>query len=392
MIYRFLRISHLFSSENAVNSKHLRILTVGKMLHLKIVKYVTSSLPFRFIVSALQQFSSSCSYVFGKAIHYLALAAMVASLCVACNANGPDSMSPPLVIGNSPWPGFVAQFVAEEKGFYEEEGIAVQEKHFQVSTDIDAALLANKIDLAWTGIPDMLVMANDEPSLRLIAVSDYSDGADGIAAVGVENPQDLLGKTIAWEASPLQALLLQAYLKDTDIKIKDLDLRVMPAAESATAFAAGRVEATVTFEPYLSNVIQDGDGEIIFSSEETSLIAGGLIGKDSKLTERREDIEAYLRALEKGMAFYESNRTEALAIVAKKLALPVAELGPIMENVRVLSPAEHSTVVFNADDPLNIIDSIRFAAQVGADMRLVSPSVKASTLYDASYTKGVATN
>ncbi|MFK8182569.1 MAG: ABC transporter substrate-binding protein [Phormidesmis sp.] len=333
-----------------------------------------------------------------KATRYLALSAVVAGLCVACQ-EPPAATSQPLIVGNSPWPGFVAQFIAEEKGFYDDEGIVVKEKHFQVSTDVDAALLANKMDLAWTGVPDMLVMANEIPSLRLIAVSDYSDGADGILATGVDKPQDLVGKTIAWEDLPLQALLLQAYLakteedgnEETDIKIKDLDLRVMPAAESATAFAAGRVDVAVTFEPYLSDAVKEGRGEVVFSSEDTNLIAGGLIGKDSTLNDRREDIEAYLRALDRGLDFYENNRAEALEIVANKLELPVEELGPIMENVRLLSPAEHSAVIFNTDNPLNIIDSISFAAEVGTDLRLVKPSVEASTLYDASYTRGAAT-
>ena len=54
----------------------------------------------------------------------------------------------PLVVGNSPSPGFVAQFtdqfVAEEKGFYEED-IEVEERHFQVSTEINAALAASQM-------------------------------------------------------------------------------------------------------------------------------------------------------------------------------------------------------------------------------------------------------
>ncbi len=321
---------------------------------------------------------------------YAMLLIVTASLCIACNSQ--PSTNPnikPLIVGNSPWPGFVAQFVADEKGFYKEEGITVQEEFLQVSTDVNTALAAGKMDVAWTGVPDMVAMANSDPSLRLIAVSDYSNGADGILAKGVEKPEDLKGKTIAWEELPLQVLLLRAYLEGTDIKFDDLDLKVMPAAEAATAFAADKVDVAITFEPWITAAIEDGDGKAVFTSADTNLIAGGLVGKEDVLKERKEDITAYFRALEKGFAFYESNPKEALEIVAKKLNLEPEELPLIMDKVRLFKPSEHQSVVFNKDNAFNVIDSINFAAKVGKETGIVDASVDPTTLYDASYTESI---
>ncbi|MEL7140697.1 MAG: ABC transporter substrate-binding protein [Cyanobacteria bacterium J06631_9] len=322
---------------------------------------------------------------------YTGILLATAGLCIACStqsANDADEL-PTLTIGNSPWPGFAAQFIAEEKGYYAEEGIAIDEKFLQVSTDVNTALAGDKVDVAWTGVPDMVVMAGDDPDLRLIAVSDYSDGADGIIAKGVNQPEDLLGKTIAWEELPLQALLLEAYLKDTDISFDDLDLRVMPAAEAATAFAANQVEVAITFEPWMTTAVKEGDGEVVFTSVDTNLIAGGLVGKADVIEARREDLAAYFRALEKGFAFYESNRDEAVEIVANKLNLAPEELPPILDTVRLFRPSEHDSVVFNAEDSLNIMDSINFASETGKTMGVVDEAVDPSTLYDDSFTKGV---
>jgi NitT/TauT family transport system substrate-binding protein len=321
---------------------------------------------------------------------YAMLLFVTTNLCIACSSQPSANKSvKPLIVGNSPWPGFVAQFVAAEKGFYQEEGVTVKEEFLQVSTDVNTALAADKMDVAWTGIPDMVVMANTDPSLRLVAVSDYSNGADGILAKNVENPKDLLGKTIAWEELPLQALLLRAYLEGTDIKFEDLDLKVMPAAEAATAFASGRVDVAITFEPWITAAVKEGDGKVVFTSADTNLIAGGLVGKEAVLKARKEDIAAYFRALEKGFAFYESNPTEALEIVAKKLNLEPAKLPVIMEKVRLFKPSEHQSIVFNADNSLNIMDSINFAAKVGKEMGIVEASVDPATLYDVSYTQDI---
>lgn len=318
---------------------------------------------------------------------------VAASLCIACNAQPENEAAnnlPTLVVGNSPWPGFVAQFVAEEKGFYAEEGIAIDEKFLQVSTDVNTALAGDRVDIAWTGVPDMVVMANDDPSLRLVAVSDYSDGADGILAKNVAAPEDLVGKTIAWEELPLQALLLEAYLDGTDVVLTDLDLKVMPAAEAATAFAAGQVEVAITFEPWLTTAVKEGDGDVVFTSANTNLIAGGLVGKAEVIESRREDLNAYFRALEKGFAFYQENTKEAIEIVANKLNLAAEELPPILETVRLFRPSEHQSVVFNTADSLNIMDSINFAAQVGKEMEIVDPEVAPDTLFDASFTEDIS--
>jgi NitT/TauT family transport system substrate-binding protein len=321
---------------------------------------------------------------------YAMLLVVTASLCIACNSQpSTDKNAKPLIVGNSPWPGFVAQFVAAEKGFYQEEGVTVQEEFLQVSTDVNTALAADKMDVAWTGVPDMVAMANADPSLRLIAVSDYSNGADGILAKGVEQPKDLLGKTIAWEELPLQALLLRAYLEGTDIKFDDLDLKVMPAAEAATAFAAGQVDVAITFEPWITAAVKEGDGKVVFTSVDTNLIAGGLVGKEAVLKTRKEDIAAYFRALEKGFAFYESNPQEALEIVAKKLNLEPEELPLIMDKVRLFKPSEHQSVVFNKGNSLNIMASINFAAKVGKEMGIVNASVDPATLYDTTYTQDI---
>ena len=324
---------------------------------------------------------------------YVATSLIALSICVACSSQGQNESAADtstLVVGNSPWPGFIAQFIAEEKGFYEEEGINIDEKFIQVSTDVNTALASDQVDIAWTGIPDMIVMAGDDPSLRVIAVSDYSDGADGILAKGVNSPEDLIGKTIAWEELPLQALLLEAYLKDSGVTLEDLDLRVLPAAEAATAFASGLVDVAVTFEPWLTTAVKEGDGEIVFSSVDTNLIAGGLVGKAETIEARREDLDAYFRALEKGFAFYESNPEEAIEIVASKLNMGPEELPAILETVRLFKPSEHQSVVFNEGDSLNIMDSINFSAEVGKEMGVVDDKVDPSTLFDASFTEAIA--
>ena len=312
-------------------------------------------------------------------------------LCFACGESNvdPDSMTEPdLIVGNSPWPGFAAQFIAEDKGFYDTAGVNVQEKHTPVSADLGTDLLLGKVDMAWIGVNELLEIADGDDSLKLIAVSDYSNGADGIVARGVSDPEDLVGKVIAWEELPLQSILLSAYLKGSNVQPSQLQFQTMRPAAAKAAFLAQRVDAAIAYEPWLSEIAEASDGQIIFNSENTGLVAAVLVGREDFIADRKTDIVAYLQALEQGTQFYEDHPEEAIDIAADKLGIEDSQtLLPMMNSVRLVKPSEHSEIVFNQQSPLNIVNSMRFAAQVGKATGEVRSSVDPNQLYDDSLVK-----
>ena len=137
-------------------------------------------------------------FLIRRSVRFLALSLITFGLLVACNpqSSNTQTSNQPLAVGSSPWPGFAGHYVAVDQDFFSEEGITVTDNYFQVATDVNTALLAGRLDLALTGGPDMVVMASQDPSLRFIMLTDYSDGADGILARNVNSPEDLRGKTL----------------------------------------------------------------------------------------------------------------------------------------------------------------------------------------------------
>ncbi|MGG6293025.1 ABC transporter substrate-binding protein [Leptolyngbya sp. AN02str] len=323
-----------------------------------------------------------------RLLRFLLLSVLAFGILVACNSQN-ATPGRPLVVGSSPWPGFAGHYVALEKGFFQAQGVEVEDSYFQIATDVNTGLLADRLDLAWTGVPDMVVMAGQDPSLRLIMLSDYSDGADGILARGISSPQDLQGQNIAWESLPLQALLLRKYLESAGLSEQDIRLQVIPAAEAASAFAANRIDVAVTYEPYLSNAAKEGQGEVIFTSKGTNIIPVGLVAKESVIQSRKDEIAAFLKAIDQGVAFVRDNPTEAHEIVARKLGVTAEEVPALLETVRIFNIAENKSIVFNANDSLNVMDSLEFAAKTSQEIGLLPTPVDASELYDASIVEGL---
>ena len=302
-------------------------------------------------------------------------------------------VEPDLIVGNSPWPGFAAQFVAEDKGFYKEAGVNIKEKHEPVSTDLSADLQLDKVDLAWISVSELLAISDSQSDFKAIAASDYADsGVDGIVARGVSRPEDLIGKDIVWGALPLQSALLSAYLRGSDVKQEQLRLRAVPPVKVRAAFLSQTAEVAIAYDPWLSEMATDG--EVVFSAKDAEgaeAIATVLVGKADVISAHREDIVAYLKALEKGTQFYEDNRKEALEITANKLNLEAsARLIPVVNSLRLIKPSEHASIAFNSDNPLNIMDSIRLVAEIGQSTGEIALSVEPSQLYDTSLIEAYA--
>lgn len=326
-----------------------------------------------------------------RIFYFIGLMVATVALLVACQSPSPAPLSStrPLVVGSSPWPGFVGHYVAVAENFPQAEGVTIQDQPFQVATDVNTALLANKVDLAWTGVPDMVTLAGQAPDLRLILLSDYSNGADGILARNIQTAAELKGREIVWEGLPLQAFLLRKYLQTAGLTEKDVTLKVMNAADAAAAFAAKRVDVAVTYEPWLTKSAQQGQGTVIFSSKDTNIIPVGLVAKTEVIEARRADIVAYLKAVQKGLQFYQNDPKAAEAIVAKNLGVTPEEVPAMMQTIRLMSIEDNKNIAFNSSNPLNVIDSLEFAAQTGKEIEIVAPTVDAKTLYDDSIVKAL---
>lgn len=332
-----------------------------------------------------------------RTMRYLLLSVLTAGLLFACNtqqpvadsASTPSPTGQPLVVGSSPWPGFSAHYIAVEKGFFEEEGVVVEDQFFQVATDANTALLAGKLDMAWLGVPDMVIMAGRDPSLRLVMLADYSNGADGVLVRNITSVEEIAGKQVAWEELPLQILLLKRCLETAGLTQDDVQLLTMSAAEAATAFASNQIDVAVTYEPWLTKAAEEGKGTLIFTSKDSNIIPDGLASKQTVIEERRDDIIAYMRAIDKGVAFMKDSPEEAAAIVAKQLGVEAADVPGLWSGVRFFNAKDNVEVVFNPDNPLNVVDSLEFAAKTGLEMNLVENPIDATAIYDDSLIKAL---
>ena len=105
----------------------------------------------------------------------------------------------PLKLGHSTWVGYGPLYIAQEQGYFDEEGVEVELIVMEDPKLRFAALAAGQIDVAVTTVDTMLNYLNENQGYRYLFALDDSKGGDGIVAnKDIASVADLKGKSVAY--------------------------------------------------------------------------------------------------------------------------------------------------------------------------------------------------
>jgi NitT/TauT family transport system substrate-binding protein len=225
----------------------------------------------------------------------------------------------PLKVAHSTWVGYGPLYVAKEKGFFEEEGLEVELIVMEDPKLRFPALAAGQIDIAVTTVDTMLNFLNEDQSYVYLFAIDDSKGGDGIVAnKEIASVADLKGKSVAYGEGSVSQFYLGVVLKEAGLSIKDVETQNMTAGDAGAAFVAERVDAAVTWEPWLTRGRQAPHGHVLVdSSTSPGLITDMAITTPEKLEARKDDFKALYRAWVKAVEFQKTNEKEADEIMAR---------------------------------------------------------------------------
>jgi NitT/TauT family transport system substrate-binding protein len=316
------------------------------------------------------------------------LGALTTSIISSCNQpNSTTSKSlKPLRVGILPWLGWEGLYLADKKNLFAAEGIQVEQTVFKSPTEVNQALLAGQLDLAAITATDLVILTTKVPNIKVIMVTDYSGEVDGILASNkVTKPEDLRGKKIAREDVPYEIVFVGEFLKLGGLTEKDVQIVPMSPEDGAAAFVAGKVDAAATYDPALTKALQARkDGKQLFSPKGTNIIPNSIVAHGKVIEERRQDVLAYLRAVDKGIKYSIANRQETDGLMAKWLDLTLAEIRDQRTKIYLLDIVKNKVVAFNPSNSLNLESSLRSGGKILLESGKVKKLVDVTTLVDGS--------
>lgn len=291
----------------------------------------------------------------------------------------------PYKVGFNAWIGWIAFFVAQDKGYFKDAGLDLSTKSFSSPGDGLNPLIAGDLDAVLSTADSVLTVADKAPGqIKMIYLVDTSAGADAILAKKeITTVKGLKGKKVAATLGQCNHLLLQKALEKAGLTDKDVELVNMNPDDAGAAFAAGKVDAAVTWEPWITKVQGEKKGHVVFSTKDAPNLILDVVAISGKTAEKKAaETRAFIKALNQGYEFVQKSPDEAAAIAAKALEQKPEEVKAMLPKVELYGPKKNKEELAGR--------AVKVTAEVAKffkDKKVNETLVDASKLYDASYVK-----
>jgi sulfonate transport system substrate-binding protein len=188
---------------------------------------------------------------------------------------------------------------------------------------------ADKIDVAGVGSTPPIFGAAADSDFRVVATIQYRNKTDDNVLVppgsDIESPEDLRGKTIAVAKGSSAHGLILKLLNRIGLEPTDVKFSFLAPADALAAFSTGKVDAWVTWHPYIAQAKADGARTIAGGPPDefghSFEIASSKAVADPK---RAAALKDYVARLKKAFAWGAQNPDKWAAAWSKESGLPLA--------------------------------------------------------------------
>jgi NitT/TauT family transport system substrate-binding protein len=267
-------------------------------------------------------------------MRFIAAAALAAVL-----VSSPTHSHAQLLIGGTPNPEQVTAMVAEQQGIFKKHGIDGRFTIIPINPTIPAALLSDSIQVGAPTPTTLLQAVDNGIDLVVIAGASVNNPqGTGIGIVvrkdsGIKTAKDLQGKRFG--APGLNAVLhvmVRRWLTQEGVDPKSVNFVEAMFPVHGDLLKAGQIDAVVTGDPFMSRIIQSGDGEQILNLVTT---LPGDVPPVMYVTTRDwaqknpDKVKAFRAAIEEAAAEIAADPEKARDAIGKALKLPAPVLKTI---------------------------------------------------------------
>ncbi len=218
-------------------------------------------------------------------------------------------------------------WIAEEKGYFEENGLDATIKAYDTGIETKDALLADEVDVADTVDFVITSLGLEGVDVKVLASIDTAS-IDYIIArkdKGILSLSDLKNKKIGIKLGSSAEYYLGRTLLFNNLSLQDVELVAVHPPEMPDAIAQGKVDATITWHPHNYQIQKRlGDNALVWSAQ------GGQDGywvvfcRTEFVQQYPQRIKRFLNALIQAEEFVKNNDSEAKEIIARRVNLDLA--------------------------------------------------------------------
>ncbi len=321
------------------------------------------------------------------------LLGLIGGVALAALAEPAPAAAETVRIAHSTWVGYGPLYIARDKGFFKKHGVDVDLVVMEEPKDRFPAMLANKIDMIASTVDTAILYLKKPDDFRYVVAIDDSNGGDGIVAKKeIKTIADLKGKNVAFSEGSVSEFYLNVLLAKAGLKESDLKPVNMAAPEAGAAFVASKVDAAVTWEPWLSRGKKTDFGHLLVDSSTTpGLITDVIITTKDFVAKHAKATKGVVEAWNEAVAYARANPQEANVIMAKGVGGWLKDpkvFGETLEGIKFYGADDNKKFFGTKAKPGPLYQTVKEAIDVWSSHGKLQVKVKPENLIDYSFVNG----
>jgi NitT/TauT family transport system substrate-binding protein len=297
---------------------------------------------------------------------------------------------PPIRIAISAWAGVEPAELAAQLGYYKKRGVDVEMVRFSAYSDSIEALVDGKVDAGMHTLDDTIRYSSTGRNVRVVLLTDYSFGGDGLVArPGIESLGDLRGIKIGVEIGTVGHLSLLKILELGKLTTNDVTIVSIPAWEIQQSMLDGKVDAGVTWEPYLTSTAKMMGGKVLITSREyPETIITTMTFASAVIAERPDDVQKIVAAYFDAMEYIKQNPQDAYQRMGQAEEVSAAEFESHVAGIKYLDLAANIDL-FGIESNGRAYNQTNAIAQFLFEQGVIESQSEASQLIEPRFVRGL---
>lgn len=214
-------------------------------------------------------------------------------------------------------------YIANEKGFFEDEGLDVTIVDYKGGHRCLSALLEGDVDMATAS--DLPVMFNSFKRDDYVVVATFVKSNNDVKIItrkdsGITLAKDLEGKKVGITLGASNQFFLEIFSVINRLNTFELEIIDIQPEDMPYALQSGQVDAISVWEPFGYETIKLLDDNVfIFPKTDDYVETFNLVVMKDYIRSDSEAIEKVLRAIDKSISFIDYNEDEAQDIIVNRL-------------------------------------------------------------------------
>ncbi|GBD10549.1 Formylaminopyrimidine-binding protein [bacterium HR23] len=277
-----------------------------------------------------------------RAVGLLVMLVLLAVGVLAGCQRSPQTVKVSVALDWYPWSNHAGLFIAQEKGYFREEGLEV---HLYTPADPSTVLQtvgAGKDDFGISYQPDVLLArAQGVPVVSIAGMVQHPlNSVMALRESGIQRPRDLVGKKVGYPGIPLNVPLLKTMVEKDGGDFSKVEL-VNIGFDLVPALVGKKVDAVIGAYWVHESIVLEQQGFPVNSMRVEQWGVPDfyelvLVTNEKTLSERPDLVKRFLRATLKGYRVASQDLERAVDTLAR--ASPQVDSKVEREGIRLLAP------------------------------------------------------